>query len=147
MVKRNQQTPNAAVEFDLAGWKQVIDPILGHRIKKLREKRGMELGSLAQKLGAPTLKLTEIEDGTVSADGALLLVLGQIFSVPLSYFYEDLSDMVKIVPAPKIRAGAGTSIGTRDLGRFMRIYIGLEDPRLRKSLLELAEAITSRSIN
>ncbi|MBT3552260.1 MAG: helix-turn-helix transcriptional regulator [Rhodospirillaceae bacterium] len=141
MSARQKPKLNTSLSLAHAGWRDIADPVIGLRIRELREQSGADVGDIARLLGLRAKALKSIENGEESADGALLHCLGGIFRVPVAFFFEDLPAVgdaaVRLDPAAQSRLAPRA----RELVKILNIYISLPDKQLRKSLMELIESV------
>ncbi|MAF47851.1 MAG: hypothetical protein QGH73_05575 [Rhodospirillales bacterium] len=132
---------NISLKFEHTGWQRVVDPVVGQHIRELRERSGTDLSGAARALGVRVKKLRAVEEGEESADSALLHALGGLFSVPVGYFFEGLP------PAGVNQADSNppgknpTPPRAREIGRLLKTYGNLPNEKLRKSLIQLVEAL------
>ena len=107
---------NIALKFEHTGWQRVVDPVVGQHIRELRERSGTDLSGAARALGG-------------------------LFSVPVGYFFEGLP------PAGVNQADSNppgknpTPPRAREIGRLLKTYGNLPNEKLRKSLIQLVEAL------
>lgn len=76
----------------IALWQNMIfmdAKILGHRIRKAREKAGFKQTELAEKLGTDQRTISRLENGAYRIDALELSTLAQILNVSVFYFFED----------------------------------------------------------
>ncbi len=64
---------------------------LGARICNRRVQLGLSEGAVAAHLGVPLERYREFEAGRALIPAALLSYVGDLFKVPLFYFFQDLS--------------------------------------------------------
>jgi transcriptional regulator with XRE-family HTH domain len=150
MPAREEHTLNVPLNLAHSGWRKIVDPMVGLRIRELREESGSNIGGIARPLGLRVKTLKAIENGEESADGALLHALGGVFSVPVGFFFEGLPAAVdaransnQAISRP---AGlAGRVPKSRELVKILNTYSRLPDERLRKSLIDLVDALAKAS--
>lgn len=141
MLAPEKPISNVSLSLAHASWRDVADPVIGLRIRELREQAGADVGEIAGPLGLRVKALKAIESGEESADSALLHCLGGIFRVPVAFFFEGLPAAGDAAPRSNPAAQPRQAPRARELVKILNIYAGLPDKRLRKTLLELIESV------
>ena len=130
-----------------------VDRHVGARIKLRRTRLGMSQQRLGTALGLTFQQVQKYEHGVNRVGAARLFALSRILSVPVSFFFAGFE------PAagdPRPAAGAGRSVARaaeaeppmkRETLDFVRAYLGITDPRIRRRLFELTKGVakTGRS--
>ena len=141
MPVREEQYPTISLGLTHAGWRKIVDPLVGRRIRELRDEAGSNLGDIARPLGLRIKSLKAIENGKAPANGTLLHALGGIFSVPVEFFFEGLPAAVNKPALAKPSDDTNRAPKARELVRLLNTYSSLPDEALRKSLIDLVEAM------
>jgi len=117
---------------------KVVNSLIGHRIKILRQKANLGYQPLAAVLDIPVRHFKEIEAGNVGISAGQLHRLCTAFSVEASYFFAELSELEA--------AGRGEEIEpyiARELPRLFKAYLRMNDRALKKSFISLAESVAN----
>ena len=107
---------------------------IGGKVRELREKRRHTLQDLATKTGLARSVLEEIEGGEVVPPVATLIKLAQSLRVSMSYFFEEVSEGIKISVT---RAGERVRIDRRPhhhQGEVDYVYESLETQKPDKHM-------------
>jgi len=112
----------------------IEDLRIGVKVRELREKRRYTLQDLATKTGLPRSVLEEIESGEVIPPVATLIKVAQALRVSMSYFFEEVSEGIKISVT---RAGERVRIERRPhhhQGEVDYVYESLETQKPDKHM-------------
>ncbi len=130
-----------------------IDIHVGSRVRLRRNLLGMNQTDLGKAVGTSYQQIQKYERGVNRVGASRLFNLGRALDVPVSFFFEDLS------PA----AAGGGKRGTRSLSEataaalepdllfkretvgLIRAYYRVKDPRVRKRVLDLLQALGKAS--
>ena len=137
---------------------QVLHPIdihVGKRIRIRRKLLGLTQRDLAEHLGLTFQQIQKYESAANRISAGRLYDLARILSVPISYFFDDLSEPLPklhdLRGAPKAvksyqgsRAGFGLN-HKRETLELVRAYHKIAEPGLRKQLLVLAKGLSATS--
>ena len=126
-----------------------IDIPVGPRVRLRRNLLGLTLQTLAKAVGVAYQQLQKYGWGVNRIGASRLFNLSRVLDVPVSFFFEDLSPVV--AGAGKRRArGLSEAPATaldfdvlsrRETIKLIRAYYRVTDPRLRKCVLDLLEAV------
>ncbi len=112
----------------------------------------MSQEQLGTALGLSFQQIQKYERGANRIGGSRLFDLAKILAVPVSYFFDDMSETVQqMTPssigrgmteptAPSDEADAGVK---RDSLKLIHAYCRISDPRIRQGLMELIKAIAT----
>ena len=89
----------------------MTDTTLGSRLMDLRKKRQMSMRELAQRSGASTSFISQVETGKTNPTVAKLQNLATALGVPVNYFF-DAHDDPPPAPSGPARAQAGPPPGS-----------------------------------
>ena len=114
------------------------DVDVGRRIRSQRLVCRMSQTELANNLGVTFQQVQKYEKGVNRVGAGRLSRIADVLSVPVSFFFDG--DMN---PAPASdSAGTGLSfLETAGAVRLVRAYSTVEDPQIRRALVDLAEEI------
>jgi transcriptional regulator with XRE-family HTH domain len=114
------------------------DVDVGRRIRSQRLVCHMSQTELANNLGVTFQQVQKYEKGVNRVGAGRLSRIADVLNVPVSFFFDG--DMN---PAPASdSAGTGLSfLETAGAVRLVRAYSTVEDPQIRRALVDLAEEI------
>ena len=113
------------------------DVDVGRRIRSQRLVCRMSQTELANNLGVTFQQVQKYEKGVNRVGAGRLSRIADVLNVPVSFFFSG--DMN---PAPADSAGTGLSfLETAGAVRLVRAYSTIEDPQIRRALVDLAEEI------
>lgn len=112
-----------------------IDVLVGTRVRLRRTTLGMSQRALAGAVGVTFQQIQKYEAGTNRIGASRLQAVAQALNVPMAYFFDDPT-------TPKID-------GVDDLANYLsaegirlnRAFIEIEDPRLRRRIIEVVSSI------
>ena len=105
-----------------------IDVHVGARIRSRRTMLGLSQTTLAEQMGLTFQQVQKYERGTNRVSSSRLYDLGRVLSVPLAYFFDEMSDDI-----------AEQSPGNLQ-GREPYVVILEKDPSAKRETLELVRA-------
>ncbi|TCS65053.1 helix-turn-helix domain-containing protein [Varunaivibrio sulfuroxidans] len=127
-----------------------VDVHVGARLRQRRTLIGMSQEKLGEAVGLTFQQIQKYERGANRIGASRLFELSQILDVPVSYFFEDMSNEVKKAAVNGQRTLPETSEASesdplmrRETLELVRAYYRIEDPKVRKRLFELAKAIAN----
>ena len=117
----------------------VIDRLVGARVRLRRQALGMSQTELAQAIGLTFQQVQKYEQGKNRIGAGRLANIADVLKVPVSFFFEDL-------PAPDAPAAVeadavAAALGERGAVQLVRAYAAIPDRRVRQRLLDLARAL------
>ncbi len=127
-----------------------VDIHVGARLRLRRTLLGMSQDKLGQALGLTFQQIQKYERGANRIGSSRLYQLSQILDVPVSYFFDD---MTEDIAAPHRRHGAkgladqaqqpyvDDSLTRRETLELARAYYRITDPKVRKQLFELTKSL------
>jgi len=127
-----------------------IDIHVGARVRLRRHLLGLTLQTLAKAVGVTYQQLQKYERGVNRIGASRLFNLSQVLDVPVSFFFEDLSPAA--AGAGRKRRARGFSeapaaaldsdvLSKRETIKMVRAYYRVTDPRVRKRVLDLLQAV------
>ncbi len=127
-----------------------IDIHVGARVRLRRNLLGLTLQTLAKAVGVTYQQLQKYEWGVNRIGASRLFNLSQVLDVPVSFFFEDLSPAA--AGAGRKRRARGFSeapaaaidfdvLSNRETIKLIRAYSRITNPRIRKRVLDLLEAV------
>ena len=145
-ARPQRKRPSASAK----GGPNPVDIHVGARLRLRRTLLGMSQDKLGQALGLTFQQIQKYERGANRIGSSRLYQLGQILDVPVSYFFDD---MTEDIAAPHRRHGAkgladqaqqlyvDDSLTRRETLELARAYYRITDPKVRKQLFELTKSL------
>jgi len=131
-----------------------IDIHVGKRVRLRRTLLGMSQEKLGDAIGLTFQQVQKYERGTNRIGSSRLWQLSQVLDVPVSYFFDDVSDEVAVAARPRrkgeIIAGLGEGSGPafeadpmarRETLELVRAYYKIADGTVRKRVFEMVKAL------
>ncbi|MGV6875101.1 helix-turn-helix domain-containing protein [Pseudochelatococcus sp. B33] len=122
-----------------------VDRHVGSRVKARRQVLGISQEKLGGALGVTFQQIQKYEKGTNRISASRLQQIGAALGVPVGYFFEGLQEAVPSAPgfaeAPPPPYTGGETASTDEGLRLMRAFLRIEDPGVRRRIIELAESI------
>jgi transcriptional regulator with XRE-family HTH domain len=131
-----------------------IDVHVGRRLRLRRTLLGMSQERLGQLLRLTFQQIQKYERGVNRIGSSRLYELGQILDVPISFFFDDMSDGAgaQDLLAPGLAEEAtefafdeprDPQFDKRETLELVRAYNRIADPAVRKRLFELTKALAN----
>jgi transcriptional regulator with XRE-family HTH domain len=114
-----------------------IDFSVGSRIRKFRKGRGMSQGELGEKLGVTFQQVQKYENGKNRVSASRLQMISTALDVPVEQLFTDSAGTSRTSPKP-------VAFDPQAL-RFAEAFTRLNDKALRNSILDMVEAMASKS--
>ena len=127
-----------------------IDIHVGRQIRLQRTLLGLSQEQLAKGLSITFQQIQKYERGANRISASRLWDIAQIIDVPISYFFDDMTDDVMQSSPRRISRGAEHSIddesvrdpmARRETLELVRTYYSIEKPKVRKRIAEMVKAI------
>ncbi len=128
-----------------------IDSHVGSRVRLRRMLLGMSQEKLGEHLGLTFQQVQKYEKGVNRIGASRLFDLSQVLGVPIQFFYDE-------APYSQAAAAAAPGFGerptesyvvdflsTRDGLELNKAFVRIEDPRVRRSLIELVRTLAGES--
>ena len=107
-----------------------VDVLVGSRIRLLRKRRKMSQAELGKALGVTFQQVQKYENGKNRVGASRLQMISTALNVPVAQFFSD-----EAKPAKK-----GMAFDPQAL-RFAEAFIKITDKGLRRSMIEMVEAM------
>ncbi|MBI5163010.1 MAG: helix-turn-helix transcriptional regulator [Magnetospirillum sp.] len=127
-----------------------IDVHVGARVRLRRTLLGMSQEKLGEALGLTFQQVQKYERGANRIGASRLFDLSRVLDVPVSFFFDDMSDETK-TQTPSMLSGGGLEemplsfehdpMTKRETLELVRAYYRIADPGVRKRVYELAKAL------
>lgn len=130
-----------------------VDIHVGSRIRTRRAMLGYSQERLASALGLTFQQVQKYERGTNRVGASRLFHISRILDVPISYFFDNLSDDLLVPPLPESH---GRSYGfaeqpqpfnadeepiSHEAHELVRAYYRISDPIMRSRMLDLIKSL------
>jgi transcriptional regulator with XRE-family HTH domain len=131
-----------------------IDVHVGARVRLRRTLLGMSQEKLGEAIGLTFQQVQKYERGANRIGASRLFDLSRVLDVPVSFFFDDMSDDISLQSPRMMIAGlAEESAATfeadpmtkRETLELVRAYYRITDPQVRKRVFELAKALANAS--
>jgi transcriptional regulator with XRE-family HTH domain len=131
-----------------------IDVHVGGRVRLRRTLLGMSQEKLGEAIGLTFQQVQKYERGANRIGASRLFDLSRVLDVPVSFFFDDMSDDVSQQSPRMMIAGLAeelpSSFGSdpltkRETLELVRAYYRIADPQVRKRVFELAKALANAS--
>jgi transcriptional regulator with XRE-family HTH domain len=127
-----------------------VDVHVGGRIRLRRTLLGMSQERLGEALGLTFQQVQKYERGTNRVGASRLWDLSRVLDVPVSFFYEDMSEDVA-GKSPRLIGGLRDEPETveadpltkRETLELVRAYYRIQDALVRKRVFDLAKALAA----
>jgi transcriptional regulator with XRE-family HTH domain len=121
-----------------------VDIEVGHRIKVERLSRGMSQTVLADHLGVTFQQVQKYEKGVNRVAAGRLIKIAEVFGVSVSTFFSGK----EVLESEQGMQGGETSpfklLTVPGAIRLLRAYADIEDPDLRRSIVDFVEQVGRR---
>ncbi len=128
-----------------------VDSHVGNRLRERRILLGLSQTRLGESLGLSFQQIQKYERGIDRISVGRLVHLAHVLDVPITYFFEELSDPSA---APGTNSATGGDVlsavatddpmSKRETLELVRAYYQIEQPELRKHIFSLIRSIASR---
>ncbi len=118
------------------------DAEVGRRIRAQRLVCSMSQTELGQRVGITFQQIQKYEKGVNRVGAGRLAKIAEVLSVPVAFFFGG-SDQPTQEATDSINSGLGF-LETSGAVRLVRAYAMIDDPHVRRGLVDLAEGIAGR---
>lgn len=123
---------------------RAIDRLVGRQLRARRLELGLSQQRLAEAIGVTFQQIQKYEHGSNRVVASRLYDLAKVLHVSIEYFFADaernLADATEAVKPAAEAAGFPTPEETRKL---VDAYYSIEDPALRRKLIELVRSVAA----
>ncbi|MBL8671627.1 MAG: helix-turn-helix transcriptional regulator [Alphaproteobacteria bacterium] len=128
------------------GSPNAIDVHVGSRVRLRRTLLGMSQERLGKELGLTFQQVQKYERGANRIGASRLYDLCRVLDVPVSFFFDDMSEEGQLDASASVPADAEIQQGPdpmakRETLELVRAYYRIGDPHLRRRIFELAKAL------
>jgi len=133
-----------------------IDVHVGARVRLRRTLLGMSQERLGEAIGLTFQQVQKYERGANRIGASRLFDLSRVLDVPVSFFFDDMSEDISQQSPRMMIAGLAEEIPIpfeadpmtkRETLELVRAYYRITDPQVRKRVFELAKALANASEN
>ena len=148
---RRENSKNGMVRGRLAdGAPNPIDLYVGKRLKMARRRLGMSQERLAKAMNITFQQVQKYEKGLNRIGASRLWDLSQVLQVPITYFYEGMTEETQNQSPRKINLlkDSGDNFRAEDLVlssedlEFIACYKRLKNPLIMQNIMNLVRSIT-----
>ena len=118
-----------------------VDVHVGMRLRQRRTLLGMSQERLAQAFGVSFQQVQKYERGANRISASRLHLLTKTLDVPITYFFEGLPSSAGEPALALADEDGSDQMTSRETLELVRAYYRIEDPAVRKRLVELARAL------
>jgi len=126
-----------------------IDVHVGSRIRLRRTLLGMSQERLGEALGLTFQQVQKYERGVNRVGASRLFDLARVLDVPISFFFDDLSDANSLATSGRRAVGFEQSqdgftdetLNRRETLELVRAYYRISDPAVRKRVFDLIKSM------
>ncbi|HEY0220037.1 MAG TPA: helix-turn-helix transcriptional regulator [Afipia sp.] len=124
-----------------------VDKHVGSRVRMRRIMLGMSQEKLGEALSLTFQQVQKYEKGTNRIGASRLQQIGDVLQVPVSFFFEGgpttsaSAEGFGEAPSP---AYVSDFLATSEGLALIRAFTRIEDPKLRRSIVDLVEQMASR---
>ena len=143
----------------LTGQPNPVDVHVGARVRLRRTLLGMSQEKLGEALGLTFQQVQKYERGANRVGSSRLYDLSRVLDVPVSFFFDDMSDETRAQTPGLMASGIAAPVGgdapepipsndpltKRETLDLVRAYYRISDPHVRKRVYELAKALANTS--
>lgn len=129
-----------------------VDVHVGKRIRLRRTLLGMSQEQLGNALNITFQQVQKYERGANRVSASRLWDISQIIDVPISYFFEDMSDTTLKASPRKISSNATADVvvddtkdpmARRETLELVRSYYSIEQSHVRRRISDMVKAIAN----
>lgn len=144
--KQSDEDPNFRITNNNA-----IDVHVGRRVRFRRTLLGMSQEQLGEALSITFQQVQKYERGSNRVSASRLWDIGQILEVPVSFFFDDMTDDTKDHSPRKMKTGDLVEVGDvpldpmarRETLELVRAYYQITNSNVRKRITEMVKAVAT----
>lgn len=130
------------------GKPNAIDVHVGIRARLRRMLMGLSQEALASAMDVSFQQVQKYENGTNRIGAARLYELARALDVPVGYFFDEMPEEItngsyKLLPDPLPSSSDDASFAVRETMLMVRAYYGIEDPAVRRRMLDLMRVMAN----
>ncbi|CAA7612813.1 helix-turn-helix domain-containing protein [Magnetospirillum sp. SS-4] len=138
-----------------SGLPNPIDIHVGARVRLRRTLMGLSQEKLGAALGLTFQQVQKYERGANRIGASRLFDLGRVLDVPVSFFFDDMSDAIRQQSPLAVARGDAVGLAEEPAGfendpltrretlDLVRAYYAIADPHIRRRVYDLAKALAA----
>ena len=128
-----------------------IDVHVGRRVRLRRTLLGMSQEQLGEALNITFQQVQKYERGSNRISASRLWDIAQILDVPISFFFDDMTDDTAANSPRKVRSGSSTTdyeekpndpMARRETLELVRAYYNITNVGVRKRITEMVKSVS-----
>ena len=127
-----------------------VDVHVGARVRLRRTLLGLSQEKLGEAIGLTFQQVQKYERGANRIGASRLYDLSRVLQVPVSYFFEEMSDEVAAKSPGQLRGVTQEQdtyepdpMAKRETLELVRAYYRIKDPQVRRRVFDLAKALAA----
>lgn len=116
---------------------QSLISLIGERVRRWREQRGLSRAELGNRLGIGERTVALYEEGAERISVVELLDLSRALAVPVTYFFCGIPASILVMPEPDREPPLSEALD------LMRAFLGIRDATDRKLVIDMARQYAS----
>lgn len=127
-----------------------VDVHVGARVRLRRTLLGLSQEKLGEAIGLTFQQVQKYERGANRIGASRLYDLSRVLQVPVSYFFEEMSDEVAAKSPGQLRGATQEQdtyepdpMAKRETLELVRAYYRIKDPQVRRRVFDLAKALAA----
>mmetsp|Transcript_110539 Transcript_110539/g.155157 ORF Transcript_110539/g.155157 Transcript_110539/m.155157 type:complete len:158 (+) Transcript_110539:219-692(+) len=129
-----------------------IDVHVGRRVRLRRTLLGMSQEQLGEALNITFQQVQKYERGSNRISSSRLWDIAQILDVPVSFFFDDMSDDTMAHSPRRMKSGGrlddyeenpADPMARRETLELVRAYYSIKNPSLRKRITEMVKSVAT----
>lgn len=131
-----------------------VDLFVGNRLRQARTLRGLTQEQLGARVGIAFQQVQKYERGSNRISAGRLFEMAQALGVPVTYFFEGMSDAVADASPAQVRPGLDTTeavesiehddAGKREALQLVRAYCRITNVGVRHSFLDMVKSFSPK---
>ena len=140
---------NAADDVEARGARRAspVDAHVGARVRLRRMLLGMSQEKLGESLGLTFQQIQKYEKGVNRIGASRLFEVSRVLGVPVQFFFDEAPVLLGAGAARGLAEPAAQEsyvvdfLGSRDGLELNKAFVRIEDPKVRRSIVELVRAL------
>lgn len=131
-----------------------VDLFVGNRLRQARTLRGLTQEQLGARVGIAFQQVQKYERGSNRISAGRLYEMAQALGVPVTYFFDGMSDAVAEASPAQVHSGFDASqavesiesddASKREALQLVRAYTRMSDEGVRRSFLEMVKSFAPK---
>lgn len=129
-----------------------VDVHVGYRLRQRRVLVGLSQEKLARMVGITFQQVQKYERGANRIVASRLYELARVLDVPVSYFFEDISQRAANEPGNPVPASETSQpyghdvMAERETLQLVRAYYNIPDERVRRRAFDLIRSLANQPV-